>query len=162
MADALHILNELRKETRDNLQVTPKVIVHSKPLKEGDFFNLVVTVCNTLPPGGGGGQRGDARFKNVMVTAEATETAPGIFDAIPVDKNGAPVPGHTMTKPLPLGDDDTLEEEECHDVVFPFEAIHACEDEEQVATVRVTAEFDIARYFASRKHKFVTYAIERK
>ncbi len=156
MADPLHILNDLRKETRDNLQVTPKVIVRSKPLKEDDLFKLQVTVCSTLPPGGGGGWSGDARFKNVMVTVVGTD------DATPIDKFGTPVPDKTITIPLPLGTNDTLEPGECHDVVFPFKAIHACAEKEQVAIVIVRAEFDIARYFTSGMHIPVTYEIERK
>ncbi len=149
MVGYLNIVNNARMETRNGLKVVQTIYVKDPKaphLHVGEMFWLTIMVCNALERGAGGPMHGDAHFKNIIAHVEGTEYT-RLLDA--KVKNA-------KDYRLSLGPDNTLAEGEWARLRVQFEVMKEAphsdvETEpaamEQVAFVRVCADFDIARYF---------------
>ena len=152
-------LNECRLETRSGLLIRTKIkppVAGATEVKEGEQFGLVISVKNNLEAGGGGYLRGDAHFKTLKVRVWGDDHYAILLDG----QNGQPVPGNTKVYPLRPMTGETLSEGEwTKRVKVWFEARHGCEGLEHVASVKVTAVFDVERYFRSKLSQSVNFDV---
>jgi hypothetical protein len=149
MANRLTVLNDARKEARSGLILKTKIILPPETgdhLEIGEKLLLKIVLINDLEPGGGGGSRGNAHFKNITVRVRKSE-----FVKFLVGKNGTVVEDEKKFY-RPIQGDQTLAEGERRRIHVWFEAVKESTDEltpELIAGVRATAEFDVGRYFTS-------------
>lgn len=104
-------------------------------------------MINDLEPGGGGGSRGNAHFKNITVRVRKSE-----FVKFLVGKDQTVVEDQEKYY-RPIQGGQTLAEGERRRIYVWFEAVKESTDEltpELIADVRATAEFDVGRYFTSK------------
>ena len=155
MGDRLIVLNQARKEARSGLILRTKIILPPETgehLCIGEKLLLKIVVINGLEPGGGGGARGDAHFKNINVRVIRSE-----FVKFLVGKDDTVVEDQQKIY-RPIQGDQTLAEGERRRMWVRFEAVKESTDEltpELIANVRATAEFDVGRYFTSKTGQLV-------
>ncbi len=149
MANRLIALNDARKEARSGLILKTRIILPPETglhLCVGEKLLLKIAVINDLEPGGGGGARGNAHFKNITVRVRKSE-----FVKFLVGKDDAVVEDQEKHY-RPIQGGQTLAEGQRLRIWVAFEAVKGSTDEltpELIADVRATAEFDVGRYFSS-------------
>ncbi len=159
MANRLIALNDARKEARSGLILKTRIILPPETglhLCVGEKPLLKIVVINDLENGGGSGSRGNAHFKNITVRVRKSE-----FVKFLVGKDDTVVEDEHRSFPVVQGN-QTLAEGERRRIWVRFEAVKESTDEltpELIAAVRVTAEFDIGRYFTSKERRLVYHDI---
>lgn len=150
MSERLIVLNQARKEARSGLKLRTRIILPPDTgthLCIGEKLLLKIVVINDLEQGGGYGSYGDAHFKNITVRVRKSEFVKflvGKDDTVVEDKE-------KIYRPIQGG--QTLAEGQRRRIWVGFEAVKESTDEltpELIAGVRVTAEFDVGRYFTSK------------
>ncbi|MEE8189754.1 MAG: hypothetical protein V3T80_11140 [Kiloniellales bacterium] len=149
MANRLIVLNDARKEARSGLILKTRIILPPETglhLCIGEKLLLKIVLFNGLEPGGGGGSRGNAHFKNITVRVRKSE-----FVKFLVGKDDTVVEDQEKYY-RPIQGGQTLAEGQLRRIWVGFEAVKESTDEltpELIADVRATAEFDVGRYFTS-------------
>ncbi len=159
MVDRLIVLNQARKEARSGLILKTRIILPPETgdhLEIGEKIVLKIVVINGLEHGSGFGVHGDAHFKNINVKVIRSE-----FVKFLVGKDDTVVEDQEKYY-RPIQGDQTLAEGERRRIWVRFEAVKESKDEltpELIATVRVTEEFDVGRYFTSKERRLVYHDI---
>ena len=159
MGERLIVLNQARKEARSGLILRTRIILPPDTglhVEIGEKLLLKIVVINGLEQGHGGGVYGDAHFKNItvrVIRSEFVKFLVGKDDTVVEDKEKIY---------RPIQGDQTLAEGVRRRIWVRFEAVKESTDEltpELIADVRVTAEFDVGRYFTSKARQWAYHDI---